>query len=271
MIFNWKKISEWSLVINEILSERLTSNIKEVIKSDTSDFYDSTNSSWFDNWLPSYPTVPTIDFLSKKVLQYYTKIHSFHACSPKSLNSYFKKGIIPLNPKYFSNQAKTLFVELGLSISEVEKAIADVSTKLREGRIYFSLDDRFLLKYCGHYLIYGSEYFGAIAARLYRNTKIDYRSHLKSISLPTILCCNIPLSNLSKTTIRALAGNILVESIWNIREQRILSSEIDFSFFQSEVIEPSMIISHYHPNTINDPLDRYKDFINTKTHCRWCR
>ena len=69
----------------------------------------------------------------------------------------------------------------GVGLDDVEAAIRKQDNSLREERIFFGLDDRWLVQQCGHYLLFGSEYILSIAADLTRTfgEEIDYRRFLK--------------------------------------------------------------------------------------------
>lgn len=254
MIFEWKNIKNWSSDVLHLISDRFSDDVIGRIKKDDSDFYDPTNSDWLDKLIKHKIEESTLDVLYSRLVSTYSKLRVYHACSPSSIDSYLENGFQTLNPKKLKDETINLFLSFGAKVIDINNAIADVSTNQRAGRIYFSLDDRDLINFCGHYLVYGSEYIISIAASLYRKTNIDYRTNLKLRGKPTIFLCDIPMSLLSSYTVRELAGAILTELAWFIRNPRIYASLISFGFSIDVELSPKVIVDWYHPRKIKDPL-----------------
>ena len=111
----------------------------------------------------------TLQEIDLKLPVLFDGVKVFHGCRPDSVESYYSQGLLPLDAEMGKRIAMSIFLSdrfPELSIQDIENSAERVKEEWRHGRLYVSLDDRFLLKEGGHYLIYGSEYICAIAANL---------------------------------------------------------------------------------------------------------
>lgn len=124
------------------------------------------------------------------------------------------------------------------------------------GTFYFSLDERFLVQECGHYLIYGSEYICAIAAGLQgtKGADYDYQQHLRRNGRPTVFVCHLPIDRITLSDRKVLVAALVDEIASDPSFKRSRSSLCDFSFFLKSKLEPHRILEHRYPRTIPDPL-----------------
>jgi hypothetical protein len=198
----------------------------------------------------------THGLLAEKIPHVFSEVRVFHACRPESLSSYYERGLMPLDLREMNRIARTLFLEADPSLKE--KHLQDVVDKLqpdgREGRLYVALDDRFLIRYSGHYLIYGSEFLYCVANQLSEVTGVDYTSWLKQRGRPTMIVASIPTSELSGSKLRHLAGAMCREVASDATYERAETSLVEFSFSGCIGIPPNHICDHYHPPMILDPL-----------------
>lgn len=182
---------------------------------------------------------------------------AYHATRTEDLVSFFRDGIVPLDvPK-----ANKLFEEKFLcdQFPEVTKlhvseAIESMKIETREGKSYFGLDDAFLLKSCGHYLIYGSEYRLALATRLATLTGNSYRDIFRTSGTPTMFKCNIPWELMSFHTAKAVQRKLSWLHVFQSVDSRV--DEIDFAITLSEPLPSQRIVDHYFPSSVSDPLTR---------------
>jgi hypothetical protein len=136
--------------------------------------------------------------------------------------------------------------------------IKDVKTETREGKVHLGLDDKFLINYCGHYLIYGSEYLMAIAVHLGHAVGRDLTGVLRKIGTPTIFVCDIPVSKVSYSEILELSGTLLADLFKSILSVNPRPSSLDFTMTLNDIVGPECIISHYHPKEIPNPHSSYE-------------
>lgn len=140
--------------------------------------------------------------------------------------------------------------KLNDAISEFKK---EASADGDGGKVWLCLDDRVLVKDCGHYLLYGSESLCGIAARLSNEYK-DYRQVLVGRGTPTIFCCKVPIEYINDWVFDELCGDLLEEIFIYLLESERPFNHLGFSFSLSRNIEPKYIESYYHPEEIRDPL-----------------
>lgn len=183
----------------------------------------------------------------------------FHGCRPDNVESYYSNGLLPLDAEMGKRIAMRIFLSdrfPELSEQDIENAAERVTGEWRHGRLYVSLDDRFLLKEGGHYLIYGSEYICAIAANLQsiQGTDYDYQQHLRQKGRPTVFVCQLPIDQITLSDRKGLVAALVGEIASDPSFKRGKSFPIDVSFLLKSKLEPTCILSHRHPRTILDPL-----------------
>jgi hypothetical protein len=204
----------------------------------------------------------THGLLAQKIPHVFSEVRVFHACRPVTLSSYYERGLMPLDLGEMSRIARALFLEVDPSLKE--EHLQDVVDKLqpdgRDGRLYAALDDRFLIRRCGHYLIYGSEFLYCVANQLSGVTGVDYTSWLKQRGRPTMIVASIPISELSGSKLRELAGAMCHEVAFDASYERAETSLVDFGFSRCIGIPSNHIRDHYHPAVILDPLSEMEPY-----------
>lgn len=197
--------------------------------------------------------------LVRKLTRRFSYLRAYHACSPKSVASYYERGLVPLDAQAVAALAKELFLSGDfpeLDEAQLNEAITRVGTATRVGRVYFDLDEELLIEHCGHYLLYGSEYVLAIAAQLERSQKRKYRQLLKGMGKPTIFVCDVPWKLISAQTKRELVQRVTREAIDLVGRPSYRVSTQDFGFSIRKTLPPQQIVRHYHPQNISDPYQR---------------
>ncbi len=162
------------------------------------------------------------------------------------MEGYYKNGLLPADPKLLDNLARDYFEKSPRITQEtLNCAVKVLEEQHRSGKIYFSLDDRILPR--RDFLKYGSEYLAVIAHKLKRMTGEDCPALLKTIGIPTVFVCDLPISNVATSSVHNLSGKLLeclFEEYVRLQEE---VTEVDFTFPISIKLPPSMIVSHYHP------------------------
>lgn len=219
-----------------------------------------------EEWIDIFKKVKSIE-------DYYTHIRLYHACKPSDIESYYTKGIQPLHIEYIKNIAYNIFHSDSfpeIKDIDIDGAIQKIQSVTHEGIIYFALDKRDLVQYCGHYLIYGSEFILGIANELRRKYGKDYSKLLKDTGIPTVLICDIPIDTLSKVYINDLNKKINNNKNKSGDSKYHDAPVIDFSIPIGQGINPNCIVSHYHPSTIPDPIDYNKIYKTDVNKCSRC-
>jgi hypothetical protein len=259
-IFCWENYHVWTNDVLELLADIIDEQVIQEIKQNPPEYLSADREDWLISpvWTTKQVNICSIKhLLADRLAKKYHSIKAYHGCSPTDISSYYKKGLLTLNVnnhrqairKHFSSGK---YPEISKEI--VEQAIKQTDIETRDGWVYLALDDRMLIKYCGHYLLYGSEYAIAIAAELSRIIGYDYRWTLKGIGKPTIFICHIPLEMISANTMNELAGCLLVGVFNKILFKKENPELIDFSFMLKNSLPSNCIVDHYHPKNITDWL-----------------
>jgi hypothetical protein len=110
------------------------------------------------------------------LLDLFTHVRGTHLCRTEDVSSYRRRGLLAMQPKALQQQAWQHFKSTYPTITEqdFEQAVAKVPVKYREGRVFFGIDERFLIQHCSDYGVYGSEYILAIGRQLHGDGATDY-------------------------------------------------------------------------------------------------
>jgi hypothetical protein len=175
-------------------------------------------------------------------------VRGYHACRPHDFADYLAGGIRALDSLELTQLLHNAVEQLNIPDLR-EEILALGRARLSQHTnsiVYFVLDQRHLLRYSGHYLIYGSEWLCSVFGK--------HRALLREHGVPTLLDVAFPLSSTSASDRRQLARHLLHEwtrlSIMDLQQSRV----VDFSFAVRERIPAEMIVGHIHPSSINDPL-----------------
>ena len=182
-IFEYKRSDQWSKVILKLMKDLIDDRVVRSLKKNPPKYFVRDDSAWLDKALTDSNKTfsqDTFSILSDRLLAYYSKIRVFHACRPDNLDSYYQEGFHPLNPGEYLEKARKLFLKPEfpeINIDLINNAIKRVGTETRDGYVYFSLDDEFMIGHCGHYLIHGSEYLMSITVELGGKVGQDLRGY----------------------------------------------------------------------------------------------
>jgi len=135
----------------------------------------------------------------------YTHIRAYHACRPENVQLYTDIGLIPYDEASALNDA--LQKLLGGNISEAKireqfNKMWENSDAYQRSVVWLALEKSELLGASCHYLIYGSEFLNAMSMHL------GCREKLKNIGRPTIVVCDIPIRDISRTWLDGLEESI---------------------------------------------------------------
>lgn len=263
-VFKWIDSKEWSGTIRSLMQDYIDNQVIEYLRHNHSKCIVSDDSAWLDTAIAACGHTlkrSSFETFSNLCLDHYTMIRAFHGCRPANIDSYYREGLRPLISREADKQALDLFRSDSLPEITEEKiwdAIRRVGTETREGNTHLILDDRFLIKYAGHYLIHGSEYLMSIAGELKRSVGKDLTMILRNIGIPTIFICDIPISRFDYNTLRDLAGTLLSHYFESLLSGTSNKPLLDFTITLQDILEPNYIISHYHPPKIPNPHNSWK-------------
>jgi hypothetical protein len=187
----------------------------------------------------------------------YDALRAVHGTRTEDVASFYRNGLKPLVPREFEMQARDIFLcgdYPELSPADLERAIATVGVETREGRVYFDTNEGELIGYCGHYMLYGSEYLTAIAAHIGRLR--DYRQVLKGRGKATLFVCDVPFSFISGHTILEFAGMALEYVFQELLDGPTFRPDPHRGggFAISRCLPPAYIVGHCYPTVTRDPF-----------------
>jgi len=248
----WREIGNWRQRILDLMRDVITPAVIENVRAEPPEYCDWEDSTWLQNALDKagvHIQAPLVEILADRLPQAYSYVRAYHACRPTNIEGYYKSGLLPADPKLLNDLATEYFLKPPRITQEtLNRAVKVVEEgPPRGGYIYFALDDRILTISSPYYLTYGSEYLGVIASELQRMTGENCPAFLKTIGIPTIFVCDLPISNVTPSSVHNLSGQ-LVECLFEryVRPKWEVPT-IDFTFTISIKLPPSVIVSHYHP------------------------
>jgi hypothetical protein len=210
--------------------------------------------TWPASWPKKFyePDDPALDKLVVKFRKSYKSITAYHGCRLVSPESYYTHGLKLADHQELLERAVLFFCNLE-KFSVTERQVRDAYKEIKENDVddkkcYLALDDRELVKFCGHYLLYGSEFLISIGAGLQKETGIDYRQFLKKIGTPTIFVCDVPITLISDSDLRELTAKLGDASIENEE-----CDVVNFSITLRSQLQATHIRRHFHPENVVDP------------------
>ncbi|MGL4636572.1 MAG: hypothetical protein ACRCWF_11380 [Beijerinckiaceae bacterium] len=198
---------------------------------------------------------------------YGARLKTFHGCCTKDAGAYHSDGIRVHNRAYLVDQVRKLVAEEDAFVNlrkSIDQTLQSYDANLHdEGRVYVVLDAEGLTKRCGHYVLYGSEWMQGLLGSA-------YRSYMKENCTPTILEVGLPLSDITEYERNSLAQKLILEWVRITVNKPIFIPTMDFGFCLRRNIPSHWILSHYHPETIIDPINGSIKIINKKLQCPHC-
>ncbi|WP_218584171.1 hypothetical protein [Pseudomonas sp. JG-B] len=220
------------------------------------------------DWLPYHDDV--VPEFCERMSSFYSHFKAFHGCRPESLSSYFKDGLQGQNAVSIIQKFRSLFADIPKA--DLEHAIEQMQHRefSEKGKIWLSGDDREMLANHGHYIINGSEYLLALAAKLGVGSGTeDYRLRLRTIGIPTVLEVDIPIDLIPPAQRLAVAKMVLSE--WGqLRTKRPLGMSSSLGYVVRSDIPAECIKAHYHPARVRDFHHYNATYINKTLHCEFC-
>ena len=216
MIFEWDKVTNWKRLfledITDILGEEFFS---KYISAGRPQIYEDvlTKLAPYITW----PIDEALDLMYSRFYRRFAKVRAYHGCAPANPETYYSKGIIPLDIGAIHAEVREEFLNGSypeLSSVLVERAIENARPGASPDSVYLALDSRTFIEDCGHYIRYGSEYRVGIAANLVQLTSgRDYRLAFRDKGMPTIFVCDIPAAVIEECDKRELLAKVIVTAL----------------------------------------------------------
>jgi len=191
----------------------------------------------------------------------YDYLMCYHAGRPIDVNSYYVNGFVPAD---FDKSVKR-FEELLRSIPYTRpydvQHVLDTYKGQTDRFIYFILDKDDFIDGAPHYLIYGSELLLSLA----QNVASFIKDYLKTIGIPTIFHCSIPLDQIEDFELKGLHERIRCSSgDLDARLNQIFSN---YSIIIEQSVSGTYIVGHDHPTV---PLIDYHSYGSYKNNVAFC-
>lgn len=188
----------------------------------------------------------------------FDKLRAVHLCRPVDFDSYRRQGLRRLNPKVMQRDLIDFFKSEHPEVTEADlrRAIAQMPVKLREDRVYFGIDERALLRDCGQYACYGSEYQICVARLIVGDGRTDYCQTLKRRGRPAFVEAHLPITLIDDRTLAELADDLLQAAVWSLQLDKPESPFNHFGFDLFRDIPPEMVRDVVHAPQARDRYSR---------------
>jgi len=263
-VLDWRNRRAWLRAIPRYASLILTPDVRKRLEHARPD-------CWSDvmDWLPNHEHL--VPIFCEALWSYYTHVKGFHGCRPESLSSYFENGLKGQAVESIVKKFHRIYADVPSGLRQ--RAIEQMHQRglSERGRTWLSGDDKKMIEQHGHYIIHGSEYLMALAARMSDGDRWgeDYRLRLRQIGIPTILEVNIPVALIPDVQKREVGKMILSE--WGqIRASKPLRRSSAPCYVVRHDIPAECIKAHYHPAQIIDFHTDNGPYVNTALTCELC-
>lgn len=269
----WKDMPTWSAYLATHFYEFFPAKLlRSAIQFDADTFYED-DLQWLltigdesGTWLPD----DIAEKVAREIRTSVPRVRAYHATRAHDMESFYSRGLLPSSTESLTEMATELFSEVGVTRDEVERAVEDRNLDDEDSTLFLSVDDRDYLTDCGHYLIYGSEFLGGIAARLHALYGPAPKELLRQRGHATVFQCTIQTNSIQFQELVALVRCMLREWFQSICFEFSESRPLDFTFVLHSSVPPNQLERHYHPVEIVDPLEQMRLHREQSTTCPLC-
>lgn len=263
-LFDWMDSDRWLADIPAYGERTLNNAVLTTLATSRPDGFWSDDLSWFPQNAADFE-------LDRQFAGYYTHIRAYHACRPTDVGSYLQHGLLGQNRTLIESSFRSIFSDVDEALLDRAIDAMDSRGNHENGKIYFSCDPHELVEYCGHYLLQGSEYLMALAARLceYDPGLEDYRLRLRRTGIPTVFEVGIPVEQIPVPQRHGLMKSII--SAWAYHHLAPNEDAGDsMGFVLHSDLGPRNILSHFHPASVPDPHFGRRPVKTETTRCNCC-
>lgn len=211
-VWHYENYASWKGVFWRLISDVVDEEVKASFVSNPPEDDDFTidDFSWLTTLLSqcNRPRTCVLTLLEERVRSHYQLIRCYHATRTDDIASYYRHGLLPLDPSATHDKVRRIFLtdqypEITESIFTNAVAHPDLIQYLDaknlagEIGISFVLNKHISLREgYNHYLKYGSEYAQALICRLSpdRSQSNNYIRDYSSHSTPILFVCDVPLN-----------------------------------------------------------------------------
>jgi len=258
----WEDSKTWIPTLEIVLPDIFNDEVTRRLVLDPPEYITTDDLQWLADLLPQHlsDAYNLRNEVLKSLRSHFTHLVAYHGCRPLDFNSYKERGIVPLDPAAAKRELLQRICEADVSGPTKEQlllACKSTDASYREGRVFFEASRRLLLDFCGHYLLYGSEYAVGIL-RSISSTK-DYAQILKLQGQPTLLTCEVPISWLKHATQEELAGSLIGAYFSEKLTPDYVhpSNGMGFGFEIFRSLPPALIVQVDRLDFVRDPISGY--------------
>lgn len=267
IIIDWKAPESWIPALSEWLHSFLiypdTIHLKEIGVQDI--YWDDSDWLSIIESVLRYDIEHVIELLANALSS--ATARTYHGCRTEDAGTYHRMGILRRNPSALANEVRRIVDEedtLTHLRTIIEQRLRNLDPTDQDiGSLYVAIDDRAMIKWGGHYLLYGSEW---------SQSMLGTSAHqiLRQRGVPTILTVDLPLQMVTGHERESLARTLLRVWTWVKVNQPEEMPKLDLSFCLQEDIPSILIVNHFHPEFIHDPFYENKIRRVTRRSCPSC-
>ena len=260
MTIIWKNFTTWDSLVRDTLSYQhaieVIAKMKEV---DTSEYF-TDDPDWFTLLANhSGSSIEDIELALAKKLSSQT-LRMYHGCRPVNLSSYTSQGLrIHRHAELVENLRKLVQSDPRLSSIDLDDRIKKVPRQYDDGKSFLTFDERFMVEYAGHYIIYGGEWTAAVLGD-------GNRQPLLERGTPTILLIDLPAHMAGFDVLKGLARDMLTEWARQVISMPDSVRMIDSGVVLEHDLDAQYIVGHEHPECIKDPWNSHQIY-KVKNQC----
>jgi len=260
--FIWKGLNTWDSFIRRLMPRGTAEEIIAEIRKKQALFHYFDDPEPFESIYSRFSDPASLgERFVPNFTAHFDFVRMFHCCRPLQVEPYYMQGIRVLTSSEADRHFKDRFLNNpkfpNISETHIDVAIDSLADSYtRFGKVNFVLDDRYLIEYAGHYLIYGSEYILCLANFVGRKLGYDLESQLRLAGKPTVFKVDIPVGQFMIEELEALAHYALPAWAHCMAHSKKQPGRIDFTITMDQTLPPKNIVDHYHPKEVPDPFRR---------------
>lgn len=194
----------------------------------------------------------------------YDFLRCFHGCRPIDINLYYRFGFLPSDIKKtadnFDAFVKSINYRHPYDVSHILSSYSGSVDKL----IYFILDDEDFLDSAPHYIIYGSELMLSLA----QNVDERLKYYLRTVGIPTIFQCDIPLQIIEEHELILIYDRIRqAKGTFEQKKYQVFSN---YSIVVPSKLDGCYITAHSHPTDVIYDFHAQEKYQNKLATCAVC-
>lgn len=221
------------------------------------------------SWLARHVPDPEIDgsdltnILTFRLRDRYRAMRSCHATRTANVSDFYEQGIRRLDEATAIESLRASLVSQDRPVLDEERfqhALQEVGFDGRSGRVFFAANEKMIIEYGAHYLLYGGELAQSVTIRVWPAHMA--RERLNALGQATMFVCDVPLALIGDDWLSAYAAEALAQWLAQWLAEALLEPQAQA--FQEEALcihhdlPADAIVGHYHPKRVQDPFGGFQ-------------